>query len=298
MKHVRLRLLKPSNVLQVLAWSDHFVSSCEGALPSAPPLLPPHLEGTKVDRRPLLRSNSHPFKTSLSLDLKKRLRGRLLKRSTSETTACCTNLFSSLCRTPPPSDGLLYDLTAPLVPTYAMSDPTFCCRVLVSQCLVHIDSNIDSVLTSQTIECLPAHVLTLVLSRDTLTISSETLVIDALYRWSSDQCRKRHKPLTLAHRRAVLGKLLTLPRLLTLSLKDLNKMDPLYDTSEISYVKAYLKGRQCPPVPPLFTDSVDHLAVRRCVKVPKPSCRLKLYRRISRRNLFMDLFSLFALVID
>ena len=289
-KHLS-RVLKPSSVLQVLAWGEHYVNSCDVGLPSAPPLSA--INGASNRNLALGRSNSFepPVVRSAHLN-KKRLKWQRRTKSESE---CCHSALKSVCSSPA-SLSSLSSGTSSLCST----DPTFCCRELVSRCLALIDANAPAVLSSQMIECLPPSVLTLVLCRDSLVVPSEVLVMDALYRWSTAECRRQHKPLTLTGRREVLARMLTLPRLLTMSSRETSKkMEELYSCHEIAFVKAYPKHEQQKiAVPLLFVGYLEHLASPRCSKSSKKNLSTTLYRRFSGRDFVMDLLSVVALLFD
>ena len=290
LNYFSVRLLKPSSVLQVLAWAFHYVHSCDQILPSAPSLS--HLsEEEKTKIAPLLRS--HSLRSPLKVDYKTKLYNKWMRKNKSESV-CCSSVFKQVCsHNPRPRKYIKSFQSLGGCP----SDPTFSCRELVLLCLAHIDANGLAVLCSQMLESLSITVLSLVLSRDSLILPSETLIIDALYRWSNAECRRQHKPLTLTSRRSVLGSMLTLPRLFTMTGKEVDKMRELYDSDEITYVRARLKKEhEKLPVPATFASSLNYLSTIRSPRLNKKSNSMTLCR--GKREILMDMFALIALVID
>lgn len=203
---------------------------------------------------------------------------------------------------PPPYPG-----TAPPPPYEAIydCDPTSSCDLLVSECFSLLDVKAEQVLASESLEEVSAPLLSAVLSRNTLGVTSEGPVLDALYRWSSAECRRQHRPLTLAGRRGVLGQMLTLPRLLTISASQLTVLDKLYDPKEVTYVTAKVKGDfSVPDVPPIFVGSLDQMAKRRVppseqnTKNKKNKQKNSNKKRFSTKQFMWDVFSVFAHMID
>lgn len=143
--------------------------------------------------------------------------------------------------------------------------------------------------------------LSAVLSRDTLLVPHEGFVLDALQRWSTAECRRRMLPLTLTGRRQVLGGMLTLPRLLTLSSRQISKMEGLYESYEIAFIKARVKQeRQSIPVPPLFADRLEYMAQIRLAKGKINTNAGIIFPKkfFKKKDMILDLVSVLALVID
>ncbi|XP_018020155.1 uncharacterized protein LOC108676571 isoform X2 [Hyalella azteca] len=167
--------------------------------------------------------------------------------------AACQNSTSDV--SPPPYKDI-YD--------NACIDPTMACTQLVNECWRLVDVEAEVILASEALEELSASLLSAILSRPTLGVGSEKIVLDALYKWASAECRRQRQPQNKEGWRQVLGQMLSLPRLLTLDVKELSSLDKLYDKQEIEYVSAVVKKNPCvPAVPPLFVSFVEKMSTRR-----------------------------------
>ena len=220
---------------------------------------------------------------------------------------------------PPSEDGIMsleddlpppYPGTAPPPPYEAIYERDLSSRSyhLVDECLKLLDARADEALASDALEELSTPLLSSVLSRDTLGVSSEVTVLDALYRWSSAECRRQHQPLTFDSRRRILGQMLTLPRLLTMSASQIPALEKLFQQHEIQYVSAVVtKNPQVPEVPALFSSCLPQL-----VRLRKASTQIASTdnnrnkqknkntnkKRFSAKQLMWDAFSAFVHVID
>ncbi|KAF2349249.1 BTB/Kelch-associated [Trinorchestia longiramus] len=264
--------LKPYNVLQILAWADHYSLN---TLPSAPSLNSltnldcPHRQKLYPALSPL--SSPRPIRKSTSAGSGLKWRGQTSSNSRRKSSALNSRVL----------------------------DPTESCGRLLRKCFDHLDANAVAVLACENLEVVSHSILHTVLARDTLSVPNESYILDAMYRWSNAQCRRCHKPLTLSGRRQVLGSMLTVPRLLTLPPVHLDKMDKLYTREEIEFVSQKVKKETSKLiVPPLFEDVVQHLAQPRCGKVPKGAHGGALAKRRSKKDFVMNVFSIIALAID
>ncbi|KAF2355597.1 BTB/POZ domain [Trinorchestia longiramus] len=199
---------------------------------------------------------------------------------------------------PPPSYDAIYDNTE--------RDPTMGCRHLVTKCFVMLDAMADGVLASEAVEEVSAPLLSAVLSRNSLGVSSEKTVLDALLKWSSAECRRQHLPLDMEGRRQVLGQMLTLPRLLTLKIEQLGSLNKLYDKAEVEYISAVVRrSNNIPAVPPTFVGYVEQMSRRRQSptdlkqnKDKKDKQKGSSKKLSSAKQLMWDIFSIFAHMID
>ena len=71
---------------------------------------------------------------------------------------------------------------------------------LAFKCLLTIDAHAELLLKSSDFLLLPAKMVQFILKRDTLCISSEILVINALNRWCVNVCSKKSRIATLKNK--------------------------------------------------------------------------------------------------
>lgn len=107
-----------------------------------------------------------------------------------------------------------------------------CCSSLLKDCLALIDSEASSVLKSEDLEDLDISALKTIVCRETLNLNSETDVYDALWRWSTRECKRQKRQLTHQDRRAVLEGAQYLVRYLTLNKEEFIKSCALLDEEE------------------------------------------------------------------
>ena len=97
----------------------------------------------------------------------------------------------------------------------------------------------------------------------------------------------------------MLGAMLTLPRLLTLPARHLSKLDELYEGHEIAFIKARIKQEAyMPTVPALFQEHLELMARMRPTKAKGNSHSANLSRKMFKKDLMLNIFSIIALVID
>lgn len=97
------------------------------------------------------------------------------------------------------------------------------CDSLAHNALLVLDDNADIALTDERIEELTYEDLMLIVKRDTLRVSSELVLAEALSRWSTAVCKRTKRELTPANKRAALGELAYCPRYLLLSGEELDR---------------------------------------------------------------------------
>ncbi|KAI5637107.1 hypothetical protein NE865_10157 [Phthorimaea operculella] len=97
------------------------------------------------------------------------------------------------------------------------------CDSLAHNALLVLDENADAALTDERLEELTYEDLALIVKRDTLRVSSELVLIEALSRWATAACKRTKRELTSSNKRAALGELAYCPRYLLLSGEDLER---------------------------------------------------------------------------
>jgi len=88
---------------------------------------------------------------------------------------------------------------------------------IAQRCLHLIDEHTEAVFQTEEWETIPLTLMTLILRRDTLKVSSELHVLAALDRWARMQCFLTSTPPSPSHKRRLLGPARLQARLLTLS---------------------------------------------------------------------------------
>ncbi|KOB74306.1 putative bpb/poz domain containing protein [Operophtera brumata] len=91
------------------------------------------------------------------------------------------------------------------------------CDSLAHNTLLVIDKEADATLKDERFNELAYEDLGLIVRRETLRVSSEMVIIEALSRWATAMCQRYKKELTSANKRAALGELSYCPRYLLLS---------------------------------------------------------------------------------
>ncbi|XP_015783330.1 BTB/POZ domain-containing protein 6-like [Tetranychus urticae] len=89
----------------------------------------------------------------------------------------------------------------------------------IYQCYSLIDENAELILTSEGILSINESLLRSILHRDSLNITNEMAVFECLDRWSTIQCVRRRKEVTIENKINLLGTNIYLARYLTLSLE-------------------------------------------------------------------------------
>ncbi|XP_068618642.1 BTB/POZ domain-containing protein 6-like [Battus philenor] len=97
------------------------------------------------------------------------------------------------------------------------------CDSLAHNALLVLDENADEALTDERLEELTYEDLALIVKRDTLRVSSELVLAEALSRWSTAVCKRTKRELTPSNKRVALGELAYCPRYLLLSGEELDR---------------------------------------------------------------------------
>ena len=88
---------------------------------------------------------------------------------------------------------------------------------VIKECYSIVDRNAKKVLESDEFEDISLELMTDIIRRDTLRLSSELTVLEAVNRWSHRQCRRRHLNPNLANKQEVLEGAQYLVRFLTMT---------------------------------------------------------------------------------
>ena len=91
------------------------------------------------------------------------------------------------------------------------------CEKVIKHCFNIIDKNAKKVLESDEVEDISLELMKDIIRRDTLRLSSELTVLEAVNRWSHRQCRRRHLNPSPANKREVLEGAQYLVRFLTMT---------------------------------------------------------------------------------
>lgn len=97
------------------------------------------------------------------------------------------------------------------------------CDMLAHNTLLVLDDNADVALQHENLEDLTYEDLALIVKRNTLRVSNELILIEALSRWSTAFCKKYKRELTPSNKRAALGELSYCPRYLLLQGEELDR---------------------------------------------------------------------------
>lgn len=97
------------------------------------------------------------------------------------------------------------------------------CDSLAHNALLVLDEYADAALTDERLEELTYEDLALIVKRDSLRLSSELVLAEALSRWATAACKRTKRELTPANKRAALGELAYCPRYLLLSGEELDR---------------------------------------------------------------------------
>ncbi|XP_014368876.2 BTB/POZ domain-containing protein 6 [Papilio machaon] len=118
----------------------------------------------------------------------------------------------------PPLPSLTNDTAARL-----LAQCSCWCDSLAHNALLVLDENADEALTDERLEELTYEDLALIVKRDTLRVSSELVLAEALSRWSTAACKRTKRELTPGNKRAALGELAYCPRYLLLAGEELER---------------------------------------------------------------------------
>uniref|UniRef100_A0A182SUZ3 BACK domain-containing protein n=1 Tax=Anopheles maculatus TaxID=74869 RepID=A0A182SUZ3_9DIPT len=110
---------------------------------------------------------------------------------------------------------------------------------LLNNCLQLIDMQAEEVFSQDAMLTLRFQELEMIVKRDALQMSSETVLVDVLARWSLEDCKRKHIDPTAENRRRALGALCYAPRYLTMSRRDFEaarERIELLDAAELQLV--------------------------------------------------------------
>ncbi|XP_054722522.1 uncharacterized protein LOC129232401 [Uloborus diversus] len=126
------------------------------------------------------------------------------------------------------------------------------------RCFQLVDSHADLVLASEAFETLEHPLLTDILRRDSLAVTSEPRVFDALMRWASCACKRTQRKLTPENKCAVLGEALLTVRYLTMTLEDFLRgpvAQGVLSREDKEFFLTRLTNRSSEPLPERWRDS-------------------------------------------
>ncbi|XP_050074853.1 uncharacterized protein LOC126562392 [Anopheles maculipalpis] len=110
---------------------------------------------------------------------------------------------------------------------------------LLNNCLQLIDMQAEEVFSQDAMLTLRFQELEMIVKRDALQMSSETVLVEVLARWSLEDCKRKHIDPTAENRRRALGALCYAPRYLTMSRRDFEaarERIELLDSTELQLV--------------------------------------------------------------
>ena len=130
-----------------------------------------------------------------------------------------------------------------------------------------LDAKAEEVLQLDEWEDISSTFVASILRRDTLKVSSESVVVDALVRWANAQCRRRKMLINVSNRRTVLQQLIIHARVLVISpLLTQNTFAPLYFPDEMEYII-----KRSTTVPQDFINHLDIMSRPRGIPITGPS---------------------------
>jgi len=142
------------------------------------------------------------------------------------------------------------------------------CSSLLHNCLYFIDTHADQVLSDESVEDLAADAMRDIALRDSLYISDETVLFNALERWCNRECKRGQLQLTADNRRSVLGyDLLFAPRYRLMTSHQFLSgpmQSGLLDQSETTVLMAYILNAPTKPSAPTITpETLERLCTPR-----------------------------------
>lgn len=125
---------------------------------------------------------------------------------------------------------------------------------LIIKCYEIIDVKAEDILGREDIlESLDQSLLTEILSRDTLCLSSETTAFDCLLTWACQQCLKQRLPVTGGNKRCVLDQAIYAARYLVMPMEEFMRgpySSDILTEEEKSYLLSRLRKDVCLDIPP------------------------------------------------
>uniref|UniRef100_A0A182PL86 BACK domain-containing protein n=1 Tax=Anopheles epiroticus TaxID=199890 RepID=A0A182PL86_9DIPT len=141
-------------------------------------------------------------------------------------------------RCPRAHKGAAHTSTGPLTPEEYFA-------ALLTNCLQLIDMHAEEVFGQEAMLTLRFPELEMIVKRDALQLSSETVLLDLLARWSLEDCKRKHIDPTAENRRRALGALCYAPRYLTMTRREFDaarERIELLDPAESQLVSDILTG--------------------------------------------------------
>jgi len=150
---------------------------------------------------------------------------------------------------------------------------------LVIKCYEIIDTKAEEILRrDDSLESLDQSLLMEILSRDTLSLSSEMTAFECLLAWSSQQCLRQRLPVTGENKRVLLNQAVYAARYLLMSMDDFMRGpygSEILTEDEKNYLLSRLRGDVCLDIPPkeLVGRKLD--VPRKGDKVSRCDCKKK-----------------------
>ncbi|XP_072947643.1 BTB/POZ domain-containing protein 3 [Epargyreus clarus] len=156
------------------------------------------------------------------------------------------------------------------------------CDSLAHNALLVLDEHADEALTDERLEELSYEDLALIVRRDTLRVSSELVIAEALFRWSTSVCKRSKRELTPTNKRAALGGLSYCPRYLLLQGEDLDRALSLELLEPMERALVLARARKLSAPIPV---GADQEALLRHWARPRPTNAAALPVHLSSRSL-------------
>lgn len=118
---------------------------------------------------------------------------------------------------------------------------------LLNNCLQLIEMHAEEIFQQPEMTKLSFKELEMIVKRDALQMSYETVLYDLLASWSKEECLRKNIDITSENRRRVLGACCYTPRYLTMSLNEFESLKDrveLLDTSEIALVTDAFRNKK------------------------------------------------------
>lgn len=144
---------------------------------------------------------------------------------------------------------------------------------LLNNCLQLIDMHVEDVFAQEVMFALRFEELEMIVKRDALQMSSETILLDLLANWSREECLRKNLELSAENRRRVLGALCYAPRYLTMTRKEFEGTKDrieLLDPAESKLVGDLLNGRKVTNLTPEQQTMVANFKEQRPQFAPMP----------------------------
>lgn len=144
---------------------------------------------------------------------------------------------------------------------------------LLNNCLQMIDMHAEDVFAQEVMVALRFEELEMIVKRDALQMSSETVLLDLLINWSREECLRKNLEVSAENRRRVLGALCYAPRYLTMTRKEFEGAKDrieLLDPAESKLVGDMLNGKKVTNLTPEQQTMVANFKEQRPLFAPMP----------------------------